>query len=126
MDEISDEVRAILIRDINELNSAISDVSEKIDALAPQVDGIDAKWLASRKRALSAEFQESVREILRDETKSAYTKVEKDLSSGSQHLVLASQQIEKGFLRMLLVAIFVGVLTGTLSTVVAGFFLGVF
>jgi len=126
MDEISDEVRAILIRDINELNGAISDVSEKIDALAPQVDGIDTKWLASRKRALSAEFQESVREILRDETKSAYTKVEKDLSSGSQHLVLASQHLEKGFLRMLLVAIFVGVLTGTLSTVVAGFFLGVF
>lgn len=126
MDEISDEVKAVLIRDINELNNALSDVSAKIDALAPQVDEIDTKWLASRKRALSVEFQDLVREILRDEMKTANADVKKELSAASQGLKIATRQAEGGFFRMLLVAIIVGAVTALLSTVVAGVFLGLF
>jgi len=70
-DHLSDAAVAELFGDVEKLRNQVSEISDQIGSLAPKLVEIDAKWLHARKNTLNAEFEETVKSVLSEESKIA-------------------------------------------------------
>lgn len=103
-----------MIRDIHNLKSEISKVSEQIEALSPQVSDVDARWIKRKKQALSAEFEETVRTILKQSSIDALRQATKSIEVASTH----TADIAKTQAATLYWIVAISILTGMTSSVV--------
>ena len=117
-DEVADEIRALIIGDIHQLSTELADISKRIEALGPTIHDVDDKWLQSKKQALSAEFQEIVRQSLAEESRSALSETNRIVAKASDRLNVASTQLNHGYIQLLVMACVVGIATGIFSVII--------
>jgi len=117
-DEVSDELKAVLVGDIHRLRSEIATVGERIEALAPMVSDVDEKWLLSKKQSLATEFQEIVKDTLDEECRSALKESNRMLAKASDSLNVTASEIKSAHTRSLFMGMFIGLLTGICSVIV--------
>ena len=120
-DEISDEIRAVLIADIHQLRSELATIGERIEALGPSISDVDDKWLLSKKQMLTTEFQELVKASLATESRSALSESNRLLAKASNSLSVASSESKNANTRLLVMACIVGLATGVCSVIVTGY-----
>lgn len=121
-DEVSDEIRAVLIADIHQLRSELAEIGEKIEALGPTINEVDDKWLLSKKRMLTTEFQDVVKATLAEESRSALSESNRILSKASNSLNVAEAEIRNSDTRLLVMSFGISLVTGFFSVIVTGYF----
>lgn len=120
-DEVSDEIRAVLIADIHQLRSELAVIGERIEALGPTINDVDDKWLLSKKKMLTTEFQEIMKQSLAEESRSALSETNRILSKASNSMNVAFTQLVNANTRLLVMACFVGLTTGICSAIITWF-----
>jgi len=116
-DEVSDEVKAVLVGDIHRLRDEITAVGERIEALAPVISDVDQKWLLAKKQSLTAEFQARVKDTLAEECRSALSESNRILCRASDSLNVTASELLKVNLRAMLLAMLTGLTTGVCSVI---------
>lgn len=120
-DEVSDEIRAVLIADIHQLRSELADIGERIESLKPTIVDVDKHWLLSKSHTLTSEFQDIVKVSLAEESRSALSEINRTLAMASDSLNAAHTEQKITNTRLLAMASFIGVITGVCSVVVTAY-----
>lgn len=118
-DEISDEIKAVLIADIHQLRSELASIGEEIRELAPTITEVETKWFESKRQMLSTEFQQLVKQTLAEESRSALSEPNRMLAKASDSVCAATTTIDKANTRLLVMACIVGVVTGVCSAIIS-------
>lgn len=101
-----------LFGDVRKLDNELRNIEEKIDGLAPLAQDIDKRWLAARSRALSAEFETLVSEVLRKETSHALESHSTTFRKAGDRLIRLTNDHDRLPIYLLLSCIIVGILSG--------------